>query len=233
MISVCLVTYNGAFFLKQQLDSILIQLADEDEVLISDDGSTDETLSIIDAYHDPRIQLFQGPRQGVIKNVEFVLQQAQGEFIFLADQDDIWHPDKVKKMIAVFKNNPKVQVVVSDLVIVDEHAQVLHASYFDYRQVKAGFFQNILKNSFIGAAMAFRRELLQTAFPFPNHLPMHDMWLGLIAVNQVYFLAEPLVDYRRHEKNASEIATTSSFKQKLVWRYHLICALILRLIFKK
>lgn len=234
MISVCLASYNGSAFIQAQIDSILPQLSKEDELLISDDGSTDDTLTCLALYQqDPRVKLIQGPKKGVIKNVEYLLTQARGEIIFLADQDDVWQENKVSRILATFDQYPDVEVVLSDLTVVDATLQVVYPSYFDYRQVRAGFFKNILKNSFIGAGMAIRRSLLTRALPFPKDIPMHDMWLGLVAMQHVYLLEEPLVLYRRHEQNASEIATTSSIGQKITWRYALIKGLFWRLLLKK
>lgn len=92
MISVCIATYNGEKYLEEQLDSILPQLDSRDELIISDDGSKDATLAIIKRYtaQDQRIKFFKGPGKGVIANFEFAINQSQGEFIFLADQDDVW-----------------------------------------------------------------------------------------------------------------------------------------------
>lgn len=103
MISVCVATYNGEKYLQEQLDSILIQLAPDDELIISDDFSTDKTRSILDSYRaDPRIKLLEGPQKGIIKNFEHAINQASGDLIFLADQDDVWLPDKVADTKAKF-----------------------------------------------------------------------------------------------------------------------------------
>ena len=95
MISVCMATYNGAQFIKEQIDSILCQLSTEDELIISDDGSTDETLSIINSYKDNRIKVFQhkaAEGSAFIKatrNFENAMSHAVGDYIFLSDQDDM------------------------------------------------------------------------------------------------------------------------------------------------
>ena len=104
-ISVAMVSYNGEKYIRQQLDSILTQLIPQDEIIISDDGSTDRTKEIIEEYQkrDSRIRLIEGPGRGVKKNVEHVLKQCRGEIIFLADQDDIWKPEKVKKVLEVME----------------------------------------------------------------------------------------------------------------------------------
>ncbi|MDT2756580.1 glycosyltransferase family 2 protein [Enterococcus asini] len=228
MISVCLASYNGAAFIVQQIESILAQLGPEDELIISDDGSTDGTLEILTSYKNihSQVKVYEGPKHGVIKNFEAAISRSQGELIFLADQDDVWLPDKVAKMSQAFAENPTAEVVISDLKIVDGQLKPVHASYFDYRQVKEGFWHNLWRSGYIGAGMAFRKELKAKILPFPKQLPMHDMWIGLVARNQVFFLKEPLTLYRRHEKNASEIQSTTSFYQKFIWRLEVIGALM-------
>ena len=104
MISVCIATYNGEKYLAEQLDSILLQVSEEDELIISDDGSTDHTLEILRTYaaNYPQIQLLQGPGQGVIANFAFALTHTKGEVIFLADQDDVWLPNKSNNSDRIF-----------------------------------------------------------------------------------------------------------------------------------
>lgn len=233
MISVCIATYNGEKYLKDQLDSILIQLGFDDEVIVSDDGSTDETINLIKEYvkKDSRIKFFEGPGKGVIANFEYTLMKSQGEFIFLADQDDVWLPEKVKKTLDYFNLHPKVDLVISDLIIVNDQLDEIESSYFDYRKVKVGFVQNVIKNKYIGAGMAFRKELKNKILPIPGSVPMHDMWIGLIAAyeKKSALIPEKLTLYRRHDHNASEIDTKASFVQQLKWRIALIHALFNRL----
>lgn len=236
MISVCIATYNGEKFIEEQLDSILPQLAVSDELIISDDGSKDTTLAIIKRYaeQDRRIRFFQGPGKGVIANFEFAINQSQGDFIFLADQDDVWLPEKVQTTLKFFQNHPEKYLVISDLVIVDEHLKEIEPSYFEYRNVKLGLFHNIVKNKYIGAGMAFRSVLKNDILPIPAQIPMHDMWFGLIAEtkNRSGLIPQKLTLYRRHASNASEIDTKASRFQQLKWRIALIRALIRRKILK-
>lgn len=161
MISVCIATYNGEKYLAEQLDSILLQVSEEDELIISDDGSTDHTLEILRTYaaNYPQIQLLQGPGQGVIANFAFALTHTKGEVIFLADQDDVWLPNKVTTVTEYFEAHPDIQVVISDLKIVDADLQVTNPSYFKFRKVKPGFWRNAIKSGYIGAGMAFRQEM--------------------------------------------------------------------------
>lgn len=227
-------TFNGEKYLQEQIDSILAQLQSEDELIISDDGSTDQTLSILKKYEgDPRVRLLAGPKQGLIKNFEHALVAAKGELIFLSDQDDIWLPNKVSRMVATFNSHPECLAVVSDLRITTENLEVIEPSFFKAKEVKTGILHNIIRNTYIGAGMAFRRELLQQALPFPDKLPMHDMWLGLLAGRRMILLPEVLTLYRRHGDNASELETTTSFAQKLRWRIDLVRALLHRRFFRR
>lgn len=235
MISVCIATYNGETYLEEQLESILPQLDSHDELIISDDGSKDGTLRIIDRYtaKDQRIKKFKGPGKGVIANFEFAINQSQGEFIFLADQDDVWLPEKVQTTLEFFHSHPKIDLVISDLVIVDEQLGVIEPSYFEYRNVTIGFLHNIVKNKYIGAGMAFRGRLKTRILPIPAKVPMHDMWIGLIAAyrNKSALIPQKLTLYRRHHNNASEIDTKASFFQQLKWRCAISYALFKRIFF--
>ena len=96
MISVCIASYNGGTFIHQQLSSILYQIGENDEVIVSDDGSTDNTVSVIKSFHDKRIRIIDGPGQASpVMNFENVLNAAKGDYIFMADQDDVWLDGKV------------------------------------------------------------------------------------------------------------------------------------------
>lgn len=205
-ISVCMATYNGEKYLKRQLESILVNLTDKDELIISDDGSSDETLSILKEYarKNKQIVILKGPRQGVIKNFENALKNAKGNIIFLADQDDEWEKNKVEIMIKQF-DNPKTLAVVHDAIIVDAKGNKLFDSLFEIRNSKAGLLKNLLKNSYVGCCMAIRSELLQMALPFPNGIEMHDWWLGLISDYKKgsIFINDKLIKYRRHDHNVS------------------------------
>lgn len=113
MISVCIATYNGAATLHEQLSSILSQLSPDDEVIVSDDGSTDATLDVVRAFDNPIIHIVPGPQTGSpIDNFEHALRQARGEYIFLSDQDDVWLEGKVQRMLAALKGG--ADCVVSD-----------------------------------------------------------------------------------------------------------------------
>ena len=201
MISVCIPTYNGEKYIRQQLDSILLQLEMSDEVIISDDSSTDNTIEIIKSYNDDRIKLtenctFSSP----IFNLENALKIASGDWIFLSDQDDVWLPGRVKRMIRELKNH---DTVVCNSFMVDMNEKIIHNSYFEWKGCGHGFLRNIKKSSYLGCALAFNRKIIEFVLPFPKKIAMHDIWIGMVSemIGKTCFIPEQLFLYRRHEDN--------------------------------
>jgi glycosyltransferase involved in cell wall biosynthesis len=213
-ISVALAAYNGALYIRQQLDSILDNLAAEDEIVISDDGSTDGTLAILEEYRarDDRIRLLNGPGEGVIANFEHAISECRGDYIFLADQDDLWMPDKAEKVMRMFAD-PKVFLVIHDAKVMNaDLSETLMESFFAYRSSKPGVWNNLLKNRYMGCCMAFRRELVPKLVPIPRDIPMHDQWIGLLSdyyYGKSVFLRETLLYYRRHAGAVSDFEHNS------------------------
>lgn len=210
-LSVCIPTYNGEKYIKAQLQSILDQLGPEDEIIISDDSSSDGTLGVIASLGDARIKVFPTQRfRSPIYNLENALRHSQGKYIFLSDQDDVWAPEKVATILPLFD---QYDVIVSDCDIVDQNLRVIHPSFFALYGSGTGLVKNLLKNSYLGCCMAFKRELLAHALPFPARLPMHDIWLGFVAelFMKTYFLPRQLVHYRRHDNNESPTSESSPY----------------------
>ena len=233
MISVCLATYNGASTIHQQMSSILAQLSPEDEVIISDDGSTDGTLDVVRAFNSSIVRIVQGPSTGSpIDNFENALRQAHGEYIFLSDQDDLWLEGKVQRMLAALKAG--ADCVVSDCHVTDDALNVTAPSFFAHVGLHEGRWYNLLmRNFYLGCCMAFTRRVLLRSLPFPRCIPMHDIWIGNIAAftGRVEFLHEPLICFRRHGDNASCTARKSPYSlwAKLKFRIDVLFPLISRL----
>lgn len=213
MVSVCLATYNGSRFLREQLDSVLCQLSPIDELVVSDDGSTDETLDILAEYValDSRLKIVKNTgRQGLVGNFESALKKAKGDCIFLCDQDDVWHPHKLELMLDYLQ---QYKFVVHDAAVVDPHLSVIHPSYFSLRPVKAGFWNNLYRSSLLGCCMGFSSEAMNLILPFPKRILWHDMWIGLML--QVFYkprlVSTPLLYYRRHGANLSTASDKSMF----------------------
>lgn len=234
-ISVCIATYNGEKYIKEQLDSILCQLDFQDEIIVSDDSSTDNTLAIIESYGDHRIKVFSNQKfHSPIYNFENSLKKAKGDYIFLCDQDDIWYPDKVDTMLKYLN---KYDLVVSNCKVVDADLNVISESFFTICLSGKGFWKNLIKNTYLGCCMAFKKEVLFYALPFPDNIAMHDIWIGLSVElhGASFFLDTPLINYRRHGANASFGGGKSefSFSYRLKYRFHMLYSLLRRKFWKK
>jgi glycosyltransferase involved in cell wall biosynthesis len=224
-------SYNGAAYIEIQLKSILEQLGTNDEVIVVDDCSSDQTLKIVGEFQDKRIRVVKNKLNlGVIQSFEKAIELAVGDIIFLSDQDDIWYPEKVERVLDIFEQHPDVTLVLSDAKIIDGQGNVTAESFFSTR---GAFTQrvlpNLLKNKFLGCTMAFRRLMADKFLPFPKAVPMHDMWIGI--VNEIYgksmFISESLTGYRRHNGNVSP-TRRQSFPRMLVWRWQLVSSLVKR-----
>lgn len=224
-ISVCIATFNGEKYIHEQLRSIISQLSEIDEIIISDDSSTDGTLEIISSFNDKRISVYSNQRFGSpIFNFENALLHASGKYIFLSDQDDIWHKDKVFEMLAVLKT---YDMVVCDCCIIDDGGKVLLGSYFEEAKSAPGAIKNLIRNSYFGCCLAFNRKVLSKALPFPKDIPMHDIWLGFISdvFFKSHFLRKQLTYYRKHSANVTTTASLSSnysLIKKLKFRFNIV-----------
>jgi glycosyltransferase involved in cell wall biosynthesis len=224
MKSVAMAYYNGAKYIDEQIRSILANMEDADELIISVDDASDGSETILQnwAKNDPRIRIIKGPGKGVVKNFENAIKHCRGDIIFLSDQDDVWEKNKMTEIEHVFED-PKVMAVVHDAQIVDEKLSSLNQTTFEWRDSKAGFWKNMKKNSYIGCCMAVRRSALKRILPIPDNIWIHDQWIGLLAeqLGKVVFIEEPLIYYRRHGGNVTEL-THGSITSMIKKRYHMI-----------
>ena len=231
--SVVVATYNGEKYISEQLNSIIHQLRPGDELIVTDDGSSDGTLDIVREMRADGIEvrILSGPKDGIISNFENGIQHASNEIIFLADQDDVWSENKVDTILSLFQHDPGLSCVLHDVIVVDEKLDVTNASFFQYRNSRPGLIQNIIKNSFMGSAMAFRAEMRKYILPIPREIAMHDQWIGLICsiFGKTNLLVEQLGLYRRHDNNASSFEH-GSIAQMLHNRFVLLFYLINRYI---
>lgn len=223
MISVCMATYNGERYIKEQLQSVLAQIGEDDEVVVSDDGSTDGTPDIISAFNDRRIKVAKGPRlHSPTRNFENALAMAKGDIIFLADQDDVWAEDKVRVCMEALTT---ADCVVSDAWVTDNRLNVTQPSLYAMMRISRSRLGSLLcRNGYTGCCMAFRRCVLNDALPFPKDIPMHDIWIGNVAAffHTVKFIDDRLVMFRRHDNAASCNGRGSRFSawQKAMFRWH-------------
>ena len=225
MISVCIATYNGERFIREQIDSILRQLSSDDEIIVSDDGSTDNTISIINSIDDKRIRVIEGPRkQSPTSNFECALKASKGDYIFMSDQDDVWKPNKVNICMEWLQ---RYDCVVSDAEVTDSSLNPLYPSLYAIMQVRQGrIYNTIWKNGYTGCCMVFRRNILEASFPFPKDIPMHDIWIGNVAAYKynVKFIPDTLIYFRRHEDTTSCNGKGSKYSiwQQMKFRWSVI-----------
>ena len=231
-------TYNGARFIREQIDSILPQLGAEDELIVSDDGSTDGTLGILAEYAaaDARVKVLhheKNPAYAKIKhsrnfyyatdNFENALRQAKGDYIFLADQDDVWRNDKVGKIVELLKN---VDSVMHNYQIIDENSKVVKVMSFSNKCLSNSLMHNLMQTPFLGCCMAFNRKVLNAVLPFPKKLIAHDLWIGCIMCKLFTFAVsdESLVNHRLHSANTSNVGKKSKnpFFWKILYRMKLL-----------
>ncbi len=207
-ISVCMATRNGESYVGEQLASILPLLQPDDEIIISDDSSTDRTVQIIKNLNDRRILLLENNTFfSPIFNFENALKYANGDIIVLSDQDDIWLENKIKLIRERFRQCPAtIHLIVMDGLAIDATGKIIEPSLFRRIAAGPGVLKNVYDNTYMGCCMAFSRSLLQIALPFPKRIPMHDMWLGLLAelFGTVEFLEEKTIMYRKHATSMTE-----------------------------
>lgn len=218
-LSVVLCTYDGAAFLQEQLDSLLSQTRKPDEIVIGDDCSRDATWSVLEAFRKRaqsmgvRVRLTRNESNlGFVGNFSETLRRASGDLLFLCDQDDVWHWDKMALIAERFEQEPSLLLVFSDARLVDANGLPLPHTLFEaleltreerraVREDRA--FDVLLRRSMVtGATAAFRRQLVDTALPVGRGW-IHDEWLAAIAAvtGRVGVIEHALIDYRQHGRN--------------------------------
>jgi len=212
LVSVVLATFNGQKYIREQIESILKQTHTNIELIIVDDFSTDDTISILKSYAeaDERVKIYPATNNlGLVKNFERGVELAQGEFVALSDQDDVFYPAKIETLVAVLQREKSKDLVVSDLRLIDQDGELIADSMWKYQQSKPmtnkPFTRLLLSNFATGCAMMFRRRLLDLALPFPPDILVHDWWLAVVSSSSnaggIVLMNEPLVDYRQHNSN--------------------------------
>ncbi|WP_294236380.1 glycosyltransferase family 2 protein [Chryseobacterium endophyticum] len=213
--SVALCTYNGERFLRKQINSILDQTTDVDEIVICDDGSTDNTLEILEEYKKqfPNIFKIHVNEQNLrsVKNFEKAISLCENDIIFLCDQDDIWRKEKVETYLSFFKRNIQINAVCSNGYGIDEKDHILDIiTVWDIiaeqkkKNSKLDYFEiiNFVGNFATGASMAFRKSFVSQCLPFPEFEDFHhDEWIALVAAykNSFEFFPQKFFYYRQHE----------------------------------
>lgn len=215
-VDVVLATYNGAGYLPEQLDSLMKQNQGFRSILVSDDGSSDETLSIIKDYetrYPDQIRLLpQGPGQGACANFNYLLAAAEASYVFIADQDDVWDSDKMRVCLETMLTlesqcGSETPILVhTDLRVVDQNLNLMASSFFQLQQLnkhRSQFKDLLLQNTVTGCSALVNRALLNEALPIPSTACMHDWWLALVAAafGKISVVNKATMSYRQHGKN--------------------------------
>lgn len=212
-VSVCMATYNGTAYLREQLDSILAELEPQDEVIIVDDSSSDGTVTMLAAVDDPRVRVFlREHNRGYVRTFEESLQRATGDVLMLADQDDVWIPGRRTLFLAALENDA---VAASNLVLLGSDAPLPPPIPGISWRLGAGASSHALRNElrilagiapYFGCAMAIRRDVVDRILPFPGFLTeSHDLWIATFANahRTMRHIDEPTIRRRLHEDNTS------------------------------
>lgn len=227
-LSICVATFNGAKFIEEQLESILSQLEDGDEVVLADDGSTDDTVTKV-MYFEHQVKIVSIDRVGgIVANFERLLEAAKGDGVVLCDQDDVWLPGRLS---LIRKSLMRCELVLLNGEFVDENMVTHGKNIFQVLGRRKGFWSNLFKNSFVGCCMAFRHELKVRTLPFPNGVPWHDWYIGLVAecTGRVERIDTITMMYRRHGANFSPTGEKSRYSllHKLMARLTMMRAVLI------
>jgi glycosyltransferase involved in cell wall biosynthesis len=217
---IALATYNGEKFLHEQLDSIYNQTYKNIEVIASDDCSTDGTVEILKEYKKKYgLKYFVNKKNsGFVKNFEKAISKCKGDYIALADQDDIWMPDKIERLVSEIGD---YSLICSDAELIDGRGQKIADSFQRYSNnyIADGkdFATMVFRNFVTGCTALITKDLIRKALPIPDGVHHHDWWLALIAskTNGLKYLNEPLIKYRQHSSNDTGANKKINFFQKI------------------
>ncbi|MDQ2755024.1 MAG: glycosyltransferase [Actinomycetota bacterium] len=208
-VSVCLASYDGATWIEEMLASILVQLGPDDEVVVVDDGSSDDTVALVAALGDPRIRLHRNDENlGSVRTFERAMRLSRGRVVLLADQDDVWVPGRLDAMVGALRDHGVVATSVAVLgEPLDPPRWPLRARDSSRRLLNLGL---VLVGTrwYFGCAMGLRRDVLDVALPIPAFVhESHDLWLGVVGnvLGEMTHLERPSVQRRLHDANQTPL----------------------------
>lgn len=213
MISIAMATYNGARYIRQQIDSILKQSIQDFELIINDDCSTDNTWDIVNEYakHDERIRAYRNERNvGFKRNFESVISLCRGDYIALSDQDDIWHPLHLEVLLNNIGNK---MIACADAVLVDYNGidmgmLLSYQESLDYvpeDDLLKAYSVIFFRSPYQGSSMLIKKTFFDVALPIPEKIEYHDAWFSELGCfyGGISYVNTPLSYYRRHDKNVT------------------------------
>ena len=229
-ISVAMAVYNGAQYIEEQLDSILCQIDDNDEIIISYDKSQDNTWSIIKDYENKycNVHVVENDDPGVFGNFENAIKNSTKDYIFITDQDDCWAQDKKKEVLACFERTG-CDMVIHNGYHIDSKGIVISEDFFSMYGIKPSLINNYIKPRYSGCCTAFTREFSNIILPIPKSVGAYDHWIGMTGelMGKTVFLDKKLLYHRLHDNN---VTPTSKRPLKVIVsaRFHLACWLAAR-----
>lgn len=198
-VSVAMTTFNGGVFLKKQLDSILNQSVNVFEIIVCDDGSTDGTIPLLEEYSKKSNLKYYINEQnlGFVKNFEKALTNCSGDYIVLADQDDLWYPEKVETLLELIGDNILIH---SNCDLINEQDQVIFKNFKGEITTHKTGEDFLFSNVVTGCTSMIHRDLLRYSIPFPEGLSYHDWYLAIHAayLRKIIYTSESLTGYRQH-----------------------------------
>ncbi len=227
-IEVLLATYNGEPFIREQLDSLINQSFADFKIVIRDDGSADNTLSIIHEYQQKfpdKISILKDNKKnvGATQNFGILLEQSTADYIFFCDQDDVWLPHKIEvslqKMKVLEQNNKAIPCFVfSDMKSIDEAGNIIADSVWQQLHLHPKYFtlnRLLVQNIPHGCTMLINKAMRNLASPIPKEAMLHDHWIALLAATcgKFDYINEPTLLLRNHTKNVTR--KPSSVLQKI------------------
>lgn len=232
-ISIAMAVYNGEKYIREQIDSILCQMEDNDEIVISCDPCSDNTMSIIKSYSekDTHVRVVENYEhsKGLVSNFENALKHCTGDIIFYSDQDDVWINGKLQTIYEKFED-PKIAVVIHDAKLVDANLDIISESTFKLRGgARNTIVGNLFRLSYIGCCMAFRGDLLPVVLPLVTNKRSHDWWTGCICMcyGKMEVVEQALVLHRMHTSNATP-KKRASLGYQISVRVRILLGMILR-----
>lgn len=203
-ISIAMATYNGGKYLQEQLESFLAQTRLPDELVITDDCSTDNTMEIIQAFkaESPfRVVLIENQsRLGFVQNFSKAISLCSGDLIFMSDQDDVWFSTKIKHVVGIADERPDISVFINDALITFEDLSVASGTMIERRLSRGLSLETHLTN---GCQTAVRRSFVSMMMPIPGFVRAHDIWFHDMAhhLGEKLIIPEVLQYWRRHEES--------------------------------
>lgn len=220
--SVCIATYNGEKYIEQQMESIVSQLTDRDEIVVSDDGSKDNTIELVENFRKKysNITVVDGPKKGFSCNFENAVKNASRDIIVFSDQDDIWENNKISKIDEVFTKNKDATTILHTMSTFRANEEEKHELPISYHK---GVLRNLVMSSYWGCCMAVKREFLVRFLPFREYCIGHDQLTGLMTekYGKNIFIDEDLLKHRLHDSNTSTSVTLSLY-QKIKFRLDML-----------